>query len=179
MVVCSHFSISETPPRSRDLVMIALAVSGVALIAYAATAAPTITWQHDATDSAELATAVAVFGVPHPTGYPLWLLGAEAWIRLPTVHDLAGRLSLFSAFCGALASGVVAFTCGCWLRRLNCAGSGIGASIAGFALATSTGVWNVAVVAETYALHALLVSLVFAVAVLGGRLVFSGLFTGL
>lgn len=164
----------------RNLTVVAFAVSSVAFIAYTVTVAPTITWQHDAMDSAELASAVAVFGIPHPTGYPLWLLVSEAWIRFPTVQDLAGRLSLFSAFCGALASGVVAFACGGWLRRSHFVGSsGVGALTAGFALSTSTGVWNVAVVAETYALHTLLISLIFAAAVLGGRLVFSGVLTGL
>src|SRR5579875_559507 len=50
--------------------------------AYGITLAPTISWAHDAADSAELAAAW-VFGVPHPTGYPLWLLLAVVIVHVP------------------------------------------------------------------------------------------------
>ncbi len=65
--------------------------------------APTITWQHDGADSGDLATAVAVGGVPHPSGYPTYLAMAELFRSLPLGGDVAYRLNLMSAVCAAAA----------------------------------------------------------------------------
>jgi len=91
----------------RYLPLTAVAVTLLAGCAYAVTVAPSITWQHSATDSGELAAAAYSFGVPHPTGYPLWLLLATPWARLPLGADVAGRLNWLSATCAALAAGLL------------------------------------------------------------------------
>ncbi|MCL4508000.1 MAG: DUF2723 domain-containing protein [Chloroflexi bacterium] len=152
-------------PRAQTLASSAV-VTLLFFIVYALTAAPTVTWQHDSTDSAELAAAAFVFGVPHPTGYPLWLLLAVGFLRLPLVGDPAGRLALLSALAAALSCGTVTFGTAAFLR----ASGGqtvalVGGVVAGLTLGTSTGLWNVAVVTETYALHTLLMSLVVTVAI--------------
>ena len=58
-------------------------------------------------DSGELTTAVAVLGIPHPTGYPLYVLLGKLWTLLFPVGSIAWRMSLFSAACGALACGLL------------------------------------------------------------------------
>jgi hypothetical protein len=70
---------------------------------YAASLAPTITWRKDGADSGDLATAVALGGVPHPSGYPTYLLVAGLFNKLPLGGDIAYRLNLMSAICAAVA----------------------------------------------------------------------------
>ncbi|MDX1520729.1 MAG: DUF2723 domain-containing protein [Anaerolineae bacterium] len=74
----------------------------IALTVYIRTLAPTITWRNDGADSGDFAAAVAVGGVPHPSGYPTYLLLARVFTQLP-VGDVAYRLNLLSAGCAALA----------------------------------------------------------------------------
>ena len=66
-------------------------------------------------DSGELVTAVHVLGVPHPTGYPLYVLLGKAWTELVRVGSIAFRMSLFSSACAALACALLFLLC----RRLG------------------------------------------------------------
>ncbi|HEV8269032.1 MAG TPA: DUF2723 domain-containing protein, partial [Thermoanaerobaculia bacterium] len=58
-------------------------------------------------DSGELVTAVAVLGIPHPSGYPLYVLLGKLFCLLVPISSYAFRMSLFSAFFGALASSLL------------------------------------------------------------------------
>ena len=74
------------------------ALLAVALFAvYAAGAARTIY----VGDSGELVTAVHILGIPHPTGYPLYVLLGKLWTLLVPIGSIAFRMSLFSAACAA------------------------------------------------------------------------------
>jgi len=105
-------------------------------------------------DTAEMQFSGRLLCVTHPTGYPAYLLLTHAFSRLVPVGTLALRANLFSALCSILACLV--------LRRLILR---LGAREA---VATATGVafgltptfWRLSVVAEVYALHALLLALV-------------------
>jgi Protein O-mannosyl-transferase TMEM260-like len=57
-------------------------------------------------DSAELIAAAKVWGVPHPTGYPLWTLLGHAASRLG-FGSVAFRVNLTSALAHAIAVGFV------------------------------------------------------------------------
>lgn len=61
-------------------------------------------------DSGELATAVATFGIPHPTGYPLYLLIGYLFANLPFGSSVIYKLNLLSAILSALAVYVTFFT---------------------------------------------------------------------
>jgi len=58
-------------------------------------------------DSGDLGTAVAVLGIPHPSGYPIYVLAGRLWSRLLFFLPLPWSLSLFSAAAAAAASGVL------------------------------------------------------------------------
>ena len=57
-------------------------------------------------DSGEFLTAAVHVGVPHPTGYPLWTIGAHMFKLLPFGNG-AWEVNLFSGFCSAIAVGIV------------------------------------------------------------------------
>ena len=52
-------------------------------------------------DSAEYVTVAATLGIPHPPGYPLYVLLGKLFTFIP-LGSLAWRVNLMSAFFGAL-----------------------------------------------------------------------------
>lgn len=66
-------------------------------------------------DSAEFVTAVDHFGIPHPPGYPLYLLVGRVFATLFPFGNIAYRLNLLSAILG-VASAYLLFLA---LRRMN------------------------------------------------------------
>jgi dolichyl-phosphate-mannose-protein mannosyltransferase len=86
-------------------------------------------------DSAELTTAAALWGVPHPPGYPLYTLLAHLFTLLPLDPALAVHQT--SALWHAAALGVVACTI---LRTTGSrAAAAIGAAVLGFGRVFFTG----------------------------------------
>ncbi|MBN2326247.1 MAG: DUF2723 domain-containing protein [Candidatus Omnitrophica bacterium] len=57
-------------------------------------------------DSPELAASAWILGVPHPTGYPLYMLALRIFQALPA-GTIIFRAHLFSAVCSALAAWVL------------------------------------------------------------------------
>jgi hypothetical protein len=117
-------------------------------------------------DSGELIAAAATFGVAHPPGYPLYVLLAGAWLRLVPLGSPAFRLDLLSALAMAAAAGVLALA----VTRLGARrAAGV---LAAWAFGLCAPAWKYALVAEVFALHALLGSLALlalALAAGGGR----------
>ena len=141
---------------ARNLLVIEAGImSLVALGLYIATMAPGLTWAHYAADGGDLAIALALGSVPHPTGYPTYLLLATPFTRLPW-GDLHTRLNMFSAFCAALSVGTMTWVAG------RVFASRWYALLTGALLMTSTLFWSQALVAEVYALFALFVALLVA-----------------
>lgn len=102
-------------------------------------------------DSAELSTCARLLAVPHPTGYPLYVLSVHVLGRLLPVSP-ALAANVFSAVCAVLALLVT------W-RLLARLGVGKLAALAAvWTLALSPTFWEHAIVAEVYALHALLLA---------------------
>ena len=118
------------------------------LLLYVATLHPGL----PAGDSGELITVAATAGVAHPPGYPLWTMLAGAFLKSLPAGNVAWRLNLFSALCMAAASGVLAIAVTRLSRSLA---SGV---VAALVFATATVTWRYALVAEVFALHALLAS---------------------
>ncbi len=130
-------------------------VAVLAMAVYTWTAAPGVTLL----DSGEFLTAAVHFGVPHPTGYPLWTFLAWLWQLLPLGHP-AWEVALFSGLLGALAAGLLAALGSSVLRWIFSELPPLvrqltAVLISGF-FALTEPVWSQAVIAEVYTLHALL-----------------------
>jgi hypothetical protein len=126
----------------------------LSFLAYLATLAPGLTWAHNGADGGDLAAAVLTGGVPHPPGYPTYMLLGRLFAMLP-VGDVAFRLNLFSAVCAALTAGVVFL----WLHRW--AAPSLGDAVpaaAALTLAFSPLLWSQAIITEVYTLNALFVA---------------------
>lgn len=114
-------------------------------------------------DSGELVAAVHTLGIPHPSGYPLYVLLGKLWTLLVPIGSVAFRMSLFSAACAAAAVAL--------LHRLaREMGLGTGAALtAALLLAVSPSFWGEANVQRVYALNAVFVVLAATHAVRWGK----------
>ncbi|HST04333.1 MAG TPA: DUF2723 domain-containing protein [Chloroflexia bacterium] len=124
-----------------------------ALVLYMLTLAPSVM----PGDYAEFQFSAAILGVPHPTGYSLYILLGKLFTFLP-FGDVAYRVNLSSAVYMSAAVGVGYAVA---LKMLRLAGwskawwvAGVGLAL--FAIAPTP--WSMALVARSYALNALLVA---------------------
>ncbi len=126
--------------------MHAVACGPLAFLVYLRTLWPSISWG----DSPELVAAAHTLGVPHPTGYPLYMLIGRLAIAIFPWGDPAYRMNLLSALFSALAIGV--------LHRLafRLTGSPFAAWAGALALALAPLFWSQATIAEVYPLAILL-----------------------
>ena len=104
-------------------------------------------------DSGELVTAVHLLGIPHPSGYPLYVLLGKIWTLIVPAGSIAFRMSLFSAAAASAACGVLYHLC----RRIGL--SAVASLLAALLLAFSPSFWGEANVQRTYALNALFLAL--------------------
>jgi Tfp pilus assembly protein PilF len=111
-------------------------------------------------DSGEFLTAAVHVGVPHPTGYPLWTIGAHMFKLLPFGNG-AWEVNLFSGFCSAIAVGIVGLILCNSLRWAGVRDRLALILAVGWAasFAFSVSMWSQAVIAEVYGLHVLVVML--------------------
>ena len=125
-------------------------------LSYSLSIAPGLTWLHFSADGGDLISAAATGGVPHPSGYPLYLILARGFQILP-VGDLAFRTNLLSAVCTILTTLLLyAYL----LRQLRDRPLAQFASfLAAIAYGLAPFVWGQALVTEVYALHGLLMML--------------------
>ncbi|HXI04680.1 MAG TPA: DUF2723 domain-containing protein [Candidatus Saccharimonadales bacterium] len=104
-------------------------------------------------DSGELTTAVYLLGIPHPSGYPLFVLLGKLWTLLVPAGSIAFRMSLFSAACAGAACGLL-FLLGRAMRLAMPA-----AILGSLILAFSPSFWSQSNIQRVYTLDALFVAL--------------------
>lgn len=152
----------------------AAAVTGLlAFTVYTLTLPPQLTWANFGGDGGELITAAVTLGVPHPPGYPTYVLLGHLVSRLP-VGTAAFRLHLFSALCTAAAAALLTasvFRISYSVFRIpipdpqptvydsRLSAHGLPAIAAGLTFAFSGLVWSQAIIAEVYALQLFFVAL--------------------
>ena len=125
-----------------------LLVTTAAFVVYLLTLAPDLTWANFGVDGGELITAAVTLGVPHPPGYPLYILAGKVVSYLP-VGSVAYRFNLFSAITVALAAGFVTAAA----SRLLTSQYRTAAAAAGLSFALMPLVWSQALIAEVYGLN--------------------------
>ena len=130
----------------RQAVLGALLVAG-ALILYERTESRTVRWG----DPGEFQLAATVLGVPHPPGYPLWVIIAHLFYLVPFGEPL-WRISLTSVVYGAATVGLVYLIA----QRLGVRWWLAGAAAALFAIAPDF--WGEATEPRAYALNAVQVA---------------------
>jgi len=120
-----------------------------------ATAVYLLTLSHDvgAFDVAEFQTIPHLFGVAHPTGYPLFTILGGLWSHIP-FGSVAVRMNLFSAVLFGASASVACKV----LTRLRVQGPIACAGTLIFAFATGT--WRVAAQIDAQSLHLLLLAAV-------------------
>jgi hypothetical protein len=134
----------------------ALVILCVLGLSYGLTIAPDLTWAHFSADGGDLIAAAATGGVPHPSGYPLYLLLARPFQWLP-VGTLAFRTNLFSAVLTILTALCLY---GFLLRQMRGRPQArFSALLAALAYGLAPFIWGQALVTEVYALHGLMVML--------------------
>lgn len=102
-------------------------------------------------DAGEHQLAVPLLGIPHTTGYPLYVLVGKLWTLLLPIGSVAWRMNLFSALGGALAAAIttlITYHLTFYVLRfthhspLTTCHSWPGALIAGLALAFGLTLWQ-------------------------------------
>ncbi|MEJ2211320.1 MAG: DUF2723 domain-containing protein, partial [Anaerolineae bacterium] len=149
--------------------VLAFGLGAAALALYAATLAPTVL----PGDGGEFQFVPYLFGVAHPTGYPLYCLLGGAWSHLLPLGDVAYRMNLFSAVAAAAAVGLLYPTALEVLRRaepgLPLPARRLLAALASITLAATPTLWSQAVMAEVYGLHILILVLLLYLLLAWGR----------
>lgn len=142
--------------------VVAVATAGLAFSLYLITLAPGLTWANFGADGGEFLAAAVVNGVPHPPGYPLYVLLLQGWLALwgwlLPESDLAWRGNLFSALGAAISAGITAHL----VYRLGRDGVNqrtLRATVVTLAWAISPLLWGQALITEVYALHGVLFTL--------------------
>ena len=127
----------------------------VPFFAYLATTPTDLTDGLFGSDNGELITAAVTGGIPHPPGYPTWLVATRTFSLLPVGQTLAHRFNLFSVVCMSVAMLFLFLTIQKALNNKHT----IPALAAVFSAAFVLTVWSQAVITEVYALNSLLLSL--------------------
>ncbi|MFK7804217.1 MAG: DUF2723 domain-containing protein [Anaerolineae bacterium] len=140
--------------KQSPLVIYLLLSFSIPLAAYILTAPADLTLGIFGADSGELITASQTGGIPHPHGYPTWVIVSRLFAQLPIGRTLAHRYNLFSAVCMSLSMLTLFQACQLKLsKRLP-----VASLAAVLAIAFTLTVWSQAVITEVYALNSLLVS---------------------
>lgn len=100
-------------------------------------------------DVGEMQAVCATRGVAHPTGFPIWTLTCSAFAQVFAVGDVAWRANLFTLLSGLAALVPLFFV----QRRLGAPRLLAAAGTVAFAAIPAN--WRVAVVAEVYQMHLL------------------------
>ncbi len=150
--------------KDKYFLILSLAAGFISLIIYYITKAPTTSFW----DCGEFIASSYILGIPHPPGYPLFIIIGRLFTLLPIAGDIAVRVNLISVL-SAAASVVVAY----WLiirialngspkipNGLSKYGLGIGALCGALIMGFSSTFWSSAVEAEVYALAMLLMLLI-------------------
>jgi 4-amino-4-deoxy-L-arabinose transferase-like glycosyltransferase len=141
--------------KRRSSMLGGLAVGAVVAVVYLGTLAPTVLYYDipGLFDAPMLQAEVAVLGVGHPTGYPLYIMLTHLFTYLP-VGDEAYRVNLASAVYGVAAVLLV------YAVGLRFTGRVVAAACGALSLAFCGTFWSEAVIAEVYTLDVVFLAVI-------------------
>lgn len=147
-----------TRTKTRFILLLIL----LAVVLHLPTWSPMVTWAHHGEDGPELETAGRLLGVPHPTGYPLFMLLVRITsLVVPPPFSAAGVVSLLAAILAVVGVGMA--TRNLVRRHL---GEGLPPEMSGLVaaalFATSLTWWRQTAIGEVYTLHLAIVAWVLA-----------------
>ena len=135
-------------------------VSVALLLAYLQTMAQGLTWAHFGVDGGDFLAAATTLGIPHPTGYPTYVLLSHLFIRFLTLGEPAYKVAVFSGVCAALGAGIFTALIVQVIRGDMPLRVGIGV-ITGLTFGLAPLVWSQAVIVEVHGLHLFFLSVGF------------------
>jgi len=138
--------------KRHALLLAAALAAALLLSAYLTLAPQRLTRAHDGADGGDLLAAQLSGGVPHPSGYPTYLLLGQLFQALPWGTPV-WRAVLYSASAAALAALLVGLLAA-WVRP---AAAAVWAGT--LAAGLSPLLWSQAVIVEVYGLYALFLAL--------------------
>jgi len=118
-------------------------------IIYLLTMPSSLTWAHYGADGGDLIRAVAKGSLPHPPGFPMYLLLGNLFIRLPWGNP-AWRMNLLSVVTAASGTGLAVLA----LAKILDQPSPLVLAISGLSLGLAPLLWSQALITEVYALCA-------------------------
>lgn len=134
-------------------VWLTLALTSAAATLYSLTVQQDLSTVYSGSDGGDYLTAVLTGGVPHPTGYPLYLLLGEAAQCIFSGSPVT-RLAMVSAIPAALCTGLIFLYISWRLKALPALPRLTTAVISALCLTAAPLFWSQAVIAEVYALNA-------------------------
>lgn len=133
----------------------ALLAGGVSLGFFLSTMGPSLTWSNWGGDGGELTLAAAFLGVPHPSGYPVFVLLGRLFCFIP-LGDYAFRTNLLSAVAGASSAIFLALSLGILNRRSSWNLPAWLPGAMGLILVLGENHWRQSIITEVYSLNAML-----------------------
>lgn len=140
-------------PKAKAATLLAWVAFGVpfsfSLLIYFLTGAGGLSFHYGGEDGGDLALAFAVGGIPHPTGYPLYLVVNRLFLLWQA--EPARALVVASAFWGALAAGTTALVTYRLLQKVAAFGLYprlAGSLFSGLGLAVAPLVWSQSLIVE-------------------------------
>jgi hypothetical protein len=108
-------------------------------------------------DAGEHQLAVPLLGIPHATGYPLYVLLGKLWTMIIPIGDMAWRMNLLSAVGGALAASMTSIVV--YQLRESTGSHLAGAFTAGITLALGLTLWQWSIIAGVRSINVLFFAL--------------------
>ncbi|MBI3039055.1 DUF2723 domain-containing protein [bacterium] len=124
----------------------------VSFCVFLSTLAPGLVWENFGEDGGELTIASAFLGVPHPSGYPFFVLLGYLFCLLP-IGNFAYRTNLLSAVSGAFAAGAAVWIVRILNRKLKLDLPAWVQCFIGVIICLGRTLWSQAVITEVYSLH--------------------------
>jgi hypothetical protein len=136
-----------------------LTLTAAAAVVFSLTIQRVLSTAQFRSDAGDYLTAVLTGGVPHPTGYPLYLLLAEAAQRFFTGNPVT-RQAMVSALPAAMCVGLAFLFISMRLKAIPTLPRLTAAVLAALCLTAAPLFWSQAVIVEVYALNALFTMLI-------------------